>query len=356
MSESSAYDIGASKAHLKWTEEQLVAGLIFKGDRSEIRERLSRLRKVCGSRACGEPIVLFDYGVYSDQPEIEVCVPVSEPVTEGDVTSRVLQSIPVIAYRFEGPISSIEEAYSPTREYLRSRAVVPALPLREVFIKWPEESDSPAILEVQVGLHGWGRRLVEAMDLVLGDEKRSEIMGEGPDLDDHELTADQRFARVKDVISRLEKETDESQKYAVLSCCADRFSEKRIVQLKALYDKTGSVDPVIEEMSKDFAWYEAPRREGTIIYVTKIPADREGYEKAEDSASKKKCYCHCTLVRTRLEEGMPDTYCYCGAGWYRQQWEGILGRPVKIRLLKSLLRGDDNCQFAIELPEDVLTE
>jgi predicted hydrocarbon binding protein len=50
---------------------------------------------------------------------------------------------------------------------------------------------------------------------------------------------------------------------------------------------------------------------------------------------------------------MPTAFCYCGAGWYRQQWEGAIGRPVTIEIVKSVLKGDEVCQFAIQLPEDL---
>ena len=50
---------------------------------------------------------------------------------------------------------------------------------------------------------------------------------------------------------------------------------------------------------------------------------------------------------------MSDTFCYCSAGWERQQWEGAIGQPVRVDVVKSLLKGDDLCEFAIHLPEDL---
>jgi predicted hydrocarbon binding protein len=49
---------------------------------------------------------------------------------------------------------------------------------------------------------------------------------------------------------------------------------------------------------------------------------------------------------------MPPSFCYCGAGWYRRQWEGAIDRPVTIEIVKSILKGDDVCQFAIHLPHE----
>ena len=64
-------------------------------------------------------------------------------------------------------------------------------------------------------------------------------------------------------------------------------------------------------------------------------------------------HCFCPTVRNRLGHGMPAAFCYCGAGRYRQQWEGALGRAVRIDILESVLVSDDVCQFRVQLPEDV---
>jgi len=51
---------------------------------------------------------------------------------------------------------------------------------------------------------------------------------------------------------------------------------------------------------------------------------------------------------------MPLTYCYCGAGWFRQQWETATGRPVAmVEVVRSALKGDLVCEFATHLAEDL---
>ena len=82
------------------------------------------------------------------------------------------------------------------------------------------------------------------------------------------------------MLVRLEENAKNYEKYEILSCCAHDFSLKRIEKLNSLYKKTGDIDKVLEVMHKDYAWYEDPIREGNIIYVTKIPYNRDGYEKA----------------------------------------------------------------------------
>jgi len=103
-------------------------------------------------------------------------------------------------------------------------------------------------------------------------------------------------------------------------------------------------------MHEDPTWHEKPRREGNVIYVRKIPFDSKNYDKAADRDEKRKHYCHCPIARNHLDNRIFATFCYCGSGRYRQEWEGILRKPVGVKILKSLLKGGDNCEFAIHLP------
>jgi hypothetical protein len=90
-----------------------------------------------------------------------------------------------------------------------------------------------------------------------------------------------------------------------------------------------------------------------VIISSKAPRDPKAFAAARDDAERRRAYCFCPLVRDNLDRGMPPSFCYCGAGWYRQQWEGALGAPVRIEIVESVLRGDARCTFAIHLPEDM---
>jgi predicted hydrocarbon binding protein len=52
-----------------------------------------------------------------------------------------------------------------------------------------------------------------------------------------------------------------------------------------------------------------------------------------------------------LEPALPEDYCYCGAGFYKGIWEEILGEPVEVEVLESVLQGGDVCRIAIHLPD-----
>ena len=119
-------------------------------------------------------------------------------------------------------------------------------------------------------------------------------------------------------------------------------------------DPLTAIDSVLDMMEEDNAWGNRPIREGNVIKATKNPADRESFEKAITPQEKRRAACFCPVIRDHLEdESIPKEYCQCSAGWERRQWEIALSMPVKVEVRKSVLQGDDKCQFAIYIPEDL---
>ena len=93
--------------------------------------------------------------------------------------------------------------------------------------------------------------------------------------------------------------------------------------------------------------------------MRKNPYNPEGYQNGATPAERLKAYCHCPFVHPYLNEihaQLAPTFCYCGAGWYRRLWEGILGQPVKIEHVETLLRGNDQCTLTITLPLELSGE
>jgi len=55
----------------------------------------------------------------------------------------------------------------------------------------------------------------------------------------------------------------------------------------------------------------------------------------------------------KMNVKISPTYCYCGAGFYKDIWEEILQHPVEVEVMESVLKGDDVCKIAIYLPSDL---
>jgi hypothetical protein len=97
------------------------------------------------------------------------------------------------------------------------------------------------------------------------------------------------------------------------------------------------------------------RREGNIVYETKIPFMTTAYLAETAPTLKRYFYCHCPWAREAIKNGdvtLTATFCNCSAGFHKKPWEVALGKPVRAEVVESVLKGDDRCRFAIYLPEE----
>jgi len=95
------------------------------------------------------------------------------------------------------------------------------------------------------------------------------------------------------------------------------------------------------------------RREGNLIYETKIPFMTPQYLAETDPVLRRYYYCHCPWSREAIKRGdvqLTPVFCNCSAGFHKKPWEVALGQPVKAEVLESVLKGDERCRFVIELP------
>jgi hypothetical protein len=204
----------------------------------------------------------------------------------------------------------------------------------------------------------WLDKLAENIERLAGKAAKEKVMA-GSEKVASASNALERAKWIGEAMKRLDELVDYEKRRRIMIGCSDKFPKTRIRLLRSEYRRLGSVDRLLEIMSKDNSWfglsfYEYPTREGNVIHVTKIPYDPIKYQAATNATEKRYNYCHCALVKELTK--IPDykispTYCCCGAGWYDSLWEGILGKPVRVEVVQSVLRGDDCCKFAIHLPQ-----
>lgn len=59
--------------------------------------------------------------------------------------------------------------------------------------------------------------------------------------------------------------------------------------------------------------------------------------------------CYCGMVSKTRTPFLDLTYCHCSTGWYKQLFETALERPVKVKILKSIISGAKTCKFVIKI-------
>lgn len=337
----------------KRIEPSLIASLKVQiNNRDEIPPLFERLRAACGAAICGDALAIFHGGAVKDGFLVEAAFPVSRRIEQNNIHTRMLEAAPVLTKVHFGAHATIRETVLLIYDYLAKRAWTTSLLRREVYRVLDSAEPERNVTEIQVILHEWDRLLAEGVEKIFGAEVRHDIL-QGADSITPFTSFQDYTAWIQKAMDRLDALTDdETRKCLAVSHCAHVFPKERIQHLRSIYS-VGKVDDVLREMYDDDFWYEKPVRRGNVITMRKNPFDPEGYASALTPAERRKAYCHCPFVHPYLDEipsQLSPTFCYCGAGWYRQLWEGILRQPVKIEHVETLLKGNDGCTLTIELP------
>jgi len=353
---------------LKEVADMLIASIRFRGSREMIHQHLDKLHQQVRRYMNGKPLCLYHGGNARDGYDLEVCLPVSQPVAVRQITSRTLEGAWMVCTTHTGPYGSPEEEGSLSkcwqRFYARLRDQSVGLaegPPREVYLQgWLEhgEASQEYVTELQehLLLPRWLNRMARGLDRLAGEVIMWQVM-RGSDKLTALSSAGEKVHWVKGAMERLDAMVDEEARKEIMAGCAHIFPEARIQQLQSEYTRLGDIDRLLQLMAQDrscgdYSYYSAPKREGNIIYTTKIPFNPSGYQQATEESEKRFHYCHCPLVKEAIRAGqtISATFCYCGSGWFKRLWTGILGKPVRVEVLKTVLQGDDYCQFAIHLP------
>jgi hypothetical protein len=170
----------------------------------------------------------------------------------------------------------------------------------------------------------------------------------------------EKIAWMKGAMERLDAAVkDERTRRTIMSGCAHIYPAAHIAKLKNDYERLGSIDALIEDIARDpgytgSPYYRDPEREGNVVFIDKVPQEREKYEKVTDPVAKRAAACHCPIVKAAILAGeeISPTFCGCATGWFKPLWEAIVGAPVEVICEESLLQGGDRCKFAIYLPEE----
>lgn len=116
-----------------------------------------------------------------------------------------------------------------------------------------------------------------------------------------------------------------SPKEAVKGCscihfCADGMEE-------SLSPMKGDLPKLISFLTHRWGWLV--KQEGNKLYI-----------------DENKQYCVCPMCK---ERPMPGLLCHCSEGYAERMFSYVLSRPVRARVVASILRGDDSCRYEIEI-------
>jgi effector-binding domain-containing protein len=329
--------------------------------RTDIGPILAQLAQELPEEAiAGAPFAIFQFVTsITDGYDAEIGFPVNREVTTPTLRTRILPAMEVLSLVHPDEAEKLRETYGKLYAYAAEHAIISDEFGREVYAD-ASNPGGPGT-EAQYIIHDWNGKLAHGLERVLGQDARAVVMQDSETLS-IASRVEERFLWVKAMLERLDGLADEHQKYDILSGCAHVFPPGQVAKLKVVFneayaqtqDGLQAVDAVLDFMKADPGWGETrPTRKGYTIYAAKSPRDPKAYAEAKTDLERRRAYCFCPLLRDNLDQGMPTAFCYCGSGWYRRQFEGAIGKPVTIDIVTSVLQGDDECQFAIHLPEDL---
>jgi len=224
----------------------------------------------------------------------------------------------------------------------------------------------------------WLKKFSKCIEDVAGQEISKNILKDSESHSDDSNRED-IIKWSKEALEKLENLIDKEKIIEIMTGCACQYPKEQLQEIRKSYEKTKDISiahKILQEQFKSLlhnptldlskviiddiiekGWGSAGIIQANKVIATKIPKSGfiNDYYKTNDLEKKRQIYCHCPRVRDTLKTNkkLPETYCYCGAGFYKGIWEEILQKPVNIKILKSVMKGDDVCSFEIQLPTGI---
>jgi len=190
------------------------------------------------------------------------------------------------------------------------------------------------------------RRIMERLEAALDEKTLKEIMSSGLDVRPREsyLPLREEFLKAKNLDDFLRKRHQESVE----------MLEKHRREKTMFFAQ--EIDEEVVEYVRNNPEIMGGVREGDVIYETKIPYMTKKFLHEKDEKMKRYYACHCGCVREGIRSGLKvsPNFCYCSAGYHKRPWEIIFDQPLKAEVMKTLLKGDLVCRFAIRIPKQFL--
>lgn len=130
------------------------------------------------------------------------------------------------------------------------------------------------------------------------------------------------------LITALDESVDEETRVRVLEQCGRRCQTQSLVKkAKRIYERSRNVDEFLTEFGRVYIHLH---RDGDNVYII--------YPR-----------CYCTFVNKMPRGRVSATWCNCSRGWAKALFEGVLGHPIEVTAEETIIRGDKQCKFKINL-------
>ncbi len=130
---------------------------------------------------------------------------------------------------------------------------------------------------------------------------------------------------IQELLVSLDEHVDDAAKQKILEKCGPKcpFSHMPNEKLLELRDQSCDEKDFLEKLSN--SWH--------------LKMENDTYFVVFDQ-------CYCPLVNNDIHNSS-DTMCFCTLGSLKHKFKISLGRDIEIKMLKTVLRGDDECRFEV---------
>jgi hypothetical protein len=144
-------------------------------------------------------------------------------------------------------------------------------------------------------------------------------------------TPQQKAHSIQAMMEALDRQVSAEACGEIMEACGRRcIGASTLQKARSLQQEARHLDDLLDRLNSAHIGGGHLRREGQLILGV--------YDR-----------CYCGSV-SQARQPISATYCRCSCGWYRQLFETLLGCPVQVDLLGSILQGDESCRFVIHIP------
>jgi len=190
--------------------------------------------------------------------------------------------------------------------------------------------------------HGMIESIERQIDLFAGEDVRRKVM-KGSEKITEKTDKKKITMFVKAAMEKLDASVDEETRVKIMMNCGyacAKVNQRAVNRFVARRNKFKTLEEFLDAEQKKPSKGTRLERQGGMVYQFYTP---QSYMRP--------VRCYCGLLRgLPTNEKVSLTYCYCSKGFVEKVWEAILGKPVKVDLLQSVVSGAKECKFAIHLP------
>jgi predicted hydrocarbon binding protein len=170
------------------------------------------------------------------------------------------------------------------------------------------------------------QRILESIKINAGNDIYKNIISTCDSLDEKATLKKQRDY-LKCIFDELEKKCSADVVINVMKPCSYHcISDSTIARAKTLCAKSKNLEDFLRLLNeRRIGGGRLHIKDGKIIGI---------YEQ-----------CYCGLARST--KNLSPLYCNCSAGWYERLFSSVFKKPIKVKIVQTILDGSDICVFEI---------